>query len=76
MEELLNTYPEKKVKDIAKEVQYVNGPPKVLNCCSSPWATIGGGAVTEGNKWIVLTVTLPSQRGDFISNMTPPRVEK
>ena len=45
-EELLNTDPEKKARDRAKEFRSVNDPPEVLNCLSDPRVTLGGGAVT------------------------------
>ena len=60
MEEKFNTEPSNKVSDRAKEFQYENDTPNVLNCCSDPRVTLGGVASTEGKKWLVLTVPQPS----------------
>ena len=38
--------------------------------------TLGGGEVTNGNKWRLFTVPTPIQPGDLTSRTAPPRVEK
>ena len=57
-------------------MQSENEPPKVMNCCSDPSVTLGGGAVTEGNKRRLLTVPSPSQPQDLTASAKPPRVAK
>ena len=46
IEDLLNTDPENKARDRAKDFRSVNDPPEVLNYLSDPRVTLGGGAVT------------------------------
>ena len=75
MEDLFNTYPEKKVRDRSKDVKFANDPPKVLKCCSDSRVTLGGGAVVEGKKRQVLTGPPPSQPGDLTARTAPPRVQ-
>ena len=75
-EELINTDPENKVRNRAKNLWYANDPTKVMNCCLDQRVTLGGWAVTKGNKRRVLHVPPPSQPGDLTASTSPPRVAK